>query len=132
MLAYHGGFAGLEAGDEILPPCETGFSRVSRPHTMYAWVTRDFGTALRYAIDLAGTSSRGPGRKAARVYEVEIPPDVRCPDYWRGPLSVPRARITRVLVRDLTWDGSQHHFAEVDPEFAEAVRDRLGPALSFD
>jgi hypothetical protein len=125
QLAYHGGFPGLEAGDEILPPSETGFSRALSLHTKDAFVTFNFDYALRRAVDFVGASSQGPRREAAGVYEVEIPPDVPVPAHWMGGIRVPRARITRVLVRDLAWDGSAHTFADVDPEFVEAVRYRL-------
>jgi len=131
MTAYHGGYPGLEAGDEILPPCETGFSRSLPTRWTCAFVTQDFDYALRRAVDFVGYSSRGADREASRVYEVELPADVRCPAYWMGPIQVQRARITRVLVRDLRWDGSRHHFAEVDPEFADAVRDRLQDYVAY-
>jgi 8-oxo-dGTP pyrophosphatase MutT (NUDIX family) len=51
---FHGGVAGLDAGDLILPPAETGASGSSYDPPGYAWVTTDVTEARMFARKCAG------------------------------------------------------------------------------
>jgi hypothetical protein len=83
-------------------------------------------TQAANAIRFGGTSTRRLSPEAAAVYAAELPAGAQVPPpSFKGTVTVSRALILRVLVRDLTWDGTAHHVAEVDPEFAEAVQGRL-------
>lgn len=118
---FHGGFPGLQPGDYILPPAESGvssmrddsrragFSRITTA-TDRVYVTTERPLAAAAA---AYWSTREPKKGRGWLYRVELDDDDLTPDedIPRGPFisfQLPRARVAAVLDRGVDPTNHRH------------------------
>lgn len=115
MNWYHGGVLGLQVGDLILPPDETGVESISGmvgiSHTDRVYMTHNLDDAIVYA----GLQSERGGA----VYRVE-PLGLREREHEYSE-HAPRARIVEVTIVHVGVGHARKVMARIQPEIAAMV-----------